>query len=655
MKKFFLTLFCFLLFANIGYAAGESTVVIQPGPEDGKDTYFGTNSVGGRNGRPDDFEIRIGGWGDYWTSYLQFELTAIPAGAILESAYLHLFNNRVDTNDNYGKLYRVAEYWDESDPEETSFPESLDYGMSYQFVPNNDWWVVDVSEIVTDWKAGTYDNYGFKALGQYNNNFHGKGFYSSDYLDDPTLRPKLVVTYTLPEEEGGGIEELADELEMLLEDTYSDMRSRRIVYTALLNRAVNSAESGNIEAAERLMGRLLKSVQKDETKGRIDGALADKIIMLADSLLEEIQSMNIPNEIPLITQTASPYPPESANWAGLLYADGRANYSGSCGATIEQCGCALSSFAMLGQSHGLTTGVDGSDATPPNIDAWLLANNGYTSKGDINWSQAIKYFSKPGLDGSSYFTIDTLKETDRTVIDAYLENNRPVITETLATSRSGSKYTHFVLSTDLYLDTYSIKDPLWYNTENLDDIRDRIAWVQDYDDIVTSGRLFEFHEKPKKVVSGIEIHLASPAEMVLTDKNGDRIGFDPESGLTYSEVEGEYYEESAVYSEEMAESGVAPHVTKILYVPNPVSDNYSLEIIGTDVGDYSVSILITNDDGSSEYIEIEEETSLNDRESYEIELDLKRKHQSYFTKVWGKGGYGHGKDRGRSKKGKRNR
>ena len=44
------------------------------------------------------------------------------------------------------------------------------------------------------WQNGTYPNYGvqFRPVLNSNNNFDE--FYSADYIGDPTLRPKLVIT-----------------------------------------------------------------------------------------------------------------------------------------------------------------------------------------------------------------------------------------------------------------------------------------------------------------------------------------------------------------------------------------------------------------------------------------------------------------------------
>lgn len=175
--------------------SNAGVLVLQPDSTAGKDTYFGTGSVGGQEGRPDGVQLRIGGWGDNWTSFIEFDLATVPTDSTVVSANLHLFNQS-STNSNNGKLFRVTEFWNEADPSDTSSPAAVDFGMSYQSVPNTGWWTVDVTDVVNNWHDGTYPNYGFKMLGEFNCCNHVKHFHSSDYLGDPSLRPKLIVDFT---------------------------------------------------------------------------------------------------------------------------------------------------------------------------------------------------------------------------------------------------------------------------------------------------------------------------------------------------------------------------------------------------------------------------------------------------------------------------
>jgi len=368
----------------------------------------------------------------------------------------------------------------------------------------------------------------------------------------------------------------------------------------------------------------MKKVEIDTQSGSLDPVEAVEITETVTGIEEVIEASEqaVTGEVPLITQIASPYPPESVDWAPLAYADGRANYPGSCGQSIAQCGCALASFAMLGQSYGLKKGVDGSDATPPNIDAWLLANNGYDATGNINWQQAVKYFGDAAISNSSYLTYNDIYTEDRNAIDEHLEKVGPVIFKTKATNRNGSQFTHFILGTDKTGVVYGVRDPLWYNTINLDDVRDRLLWVQDYNNRIDGGRLFTFTKKPVVATRGIEIHLASPAELVLTDSDGRRLGLNPLTNEEYNEIpSGVYYEEEAVYSEALANSGVPPHVTKVLSVSKPTDEVYTLEVIGTGAGEYNLSTLTLDGTGADTFSEVSEVTSVGQVDEFIIDVE----------------------------------
>ena len=52
---------------------------------------------------------------------------------------------------------------------------------------------LDITDLYNGWRAGNFPNYGLQ-LRPTSNNHEFNEFYSSDYSDDPYLRPKLVIT-----------------------------------------------------------------------------------------------------------------------------------------------------------------------------------------------------------------------------------------------------------------------------------------------------------------------------------------------------------------------------------------------------------------------------------------------------------------------------
>jgi hypothetical protein len=181
--------------------------VLQPGPVDGKDIW--TTSVysyapcastpgGGLN----DYELRVGGYGDLYYILMQFDLAGLPSSA--SSAVLYLYCYQLSTGGTSLYLDRITNTWNWA-----TFSTGCDSNRLWwadkpgavQWNPNSiatpvqgQWYAVDITTLYNAWQNGTYPNYGlqFRPVSYNNNNFDQ--FYSSDYMDDPTLRPKLIIT-----------------------------------------------------------------------------------------------------------------------------------------------------------------------------------------------------------------------------------------------------------------------------------------------------------------------------------------------------------------------------------------------------------------------------------------------------------------------------
>ncbi len=89
-------------------------------------------------------------------------------------------------------------------------------------------------------------------------------------------------------------------------------------------------------------------------------------------------------------------------------------------------------------------------------------------------------------------------------------------------------------------------------------------------------------------ISGILIRFHSPGELLLTDPQGKRLGYDPVTGVIYNEIPDGYYD---AYFTEDAESGDLGPETKELLAPHPIAGDYQLQINGTGTGTYSLNIL----------------------------------------------------------------
>lgn len=321
--------------------------------------------------------------------------------------------------------------------------------------------------------------------------------------------------------------------------------------------------------------------------------------------------------VPLYTQVKSPYPPrtEEEEWAGKDYAKG-SKYT--CGSTIAKCGCAITSMIMIGRFYNIDTGIDDSNTDPKNINDWLNSNKGYSGP-NLYWSKAIEYLG--------YIDKETKKKMVRLsfdhfgapfsspLIDAYLKNGKPIV------AKSNLYGHYFVVDGKIKvnkIDTYSVKDPHWYNTKTLNDTKNIAKKAQNYKNVFTKANLFSYLETPKKIAASMRIHLASPAELIVTDPKGRRLGKDPVNNIVYNEIpDSSYTAESDIISSDDPLNEI--HETKNIYIPNPIDGLYDIQVIGTGEGDYTLSYLIYDDEG--ELREIIQEGSIVQDDIQEFELD----------------------------------
>lgn len=184
------------------------TIEVQPSPESGKDIWTTSvfsyvpgdpgNGRGSAGGRADD-TIRVGGWGDYYDSLIQFDLAGLPLTARSATIELYMYSTQGrGTTSLY--LDRITEFWDWrtegtgrdndrlwwADKPSSSFIRQLPTPIV------GEWYKIDITELYNEWKAGTIENYGVQ-LRTVSNNNRWSLFYSSRYMGDTNHRPKLVV------------------------------------------------------------------------------------------------------------------------------------------------------------------------------------------------------------------------------------------------------------------------------------------------------------------------------------------------------------------------------------------------------------------------------------------------------------------------------
>ena len=180
----------------------QGPFVLQPGPADGQDIWSASvlsnapNVDGTANGVADS-KFWVGNWGESQYSFIKFDIKKLPQHASSATIMLYSYAGPITDRGNSGMyLDRIAEDWD------VTFTTGI---LRWSFIPSgtnvrsiaapsvNSWYSIDVTDIYNAWQSGTYPNYGLglrpsKSGPQFNY------FWSSRYMGDPSLRPRLVVT-----------------------------------------------------------------------------------------------------------------------------------------------------------------------------------------------------------------------------------------------------------------------------------------------------------------------------------------------------------------------------------------------------------------------------------------------------------------------------
>ena len=168
-----------------------------------KDTRYGT--VYSQNGTPDGTFIQSGGWGDWYYSYIEWDLSLVPPAANTISCNMFLYCQYARTNDPLTKIRRVTSPWTEADVSYWNHPSDTTAGqidMSYP-AAEEQYHITNIASMYMGWVDGSYPNYGLK-LHPTVNNQTGASFYSEDqpginkdrylevvYTDSPSLVPVL--------------------------------------------------------------------------------------------------------------------------------------------------------------------------------------------------------------------------------------------------------------------------------------------------------------------------------------------------------------------------------------------------------------------------------------------------------------------------------
>ncbi|HLP51723.1 MAG TPA: DNRLRE domain-containing protein [Chitinophagales bacterium] len=206
MKKEIMIVFA-IMFTGLLHA--QTTLVLQPDAAAGKDALI--NSATPNTGYSTHEEVSSYNWTNQgnWTSgrsLLEFDLSQLPAGAIITNARLSLWCNtttqstmqlHAGTNTSY--LRRVTSAWIESGVNWSNQPSTTaqsEVTLATSTSSTQDYLNIDVTALYQD-ILSSGNNYGLMLQLVTESGLSSLVFASSDYTD-AAKRPKLEITYTLP-------------------------------------------------------------------------------------------------------------------------------------------------------------------------------------------------------------------------------------------------------------------------------------------------------------------------------------------------------------------------------------------------------------------------------------------------------------------------
>lgn len=293
-------------------------------------------------------------------------------------------------------------------------------------------------------------------------------------------------------------------------------------------------------------------------------------------------------------------------WGGEVYAKAD-DPRDVCGATIAQCGCAMTSLTNVLALFGLLVLPDGQPVNPKTVndyfnqDARRLAG-GWVSRGysfnNVQWD-AITTLSKqlaeafPGTKRIAF--VPTWGTGSEEEIRRELRGGRPVILELFIRS-PGYTGPHFIIAYGLDGDTILVKDPSHPEQTTL----------EPYLGTIQNSRLFREVE-PGEDLSAIVVTVPANLRVTITDSKGRVVGTlkggTAEDSLkeARADIPGAMYTFQPAWRDPtcMEKAPKAGAGTVQIYLPRPADGKYRINVQDPNGGPTSVGIRTYDPEGNS--------------------------------------------------------
>lgn len=316
----------------------------------------------------------------------------------------------------------------------------------------------------------------------------------------------------------------------------------------------------------------------------------------------------IPTATPTVTPTPSPgvilFKQDDPKWGSDIYASADKQKL-RCGATLAQCGCAVTSAAMVLDYHGAKKDpLTGNPTTPETVNNYfksgekcstsgICISTGYKF-GDVFWPAIGKYsadaHSKYGTQKIEWVGASSY---DPVVVVSDLLSRNPVILKVLRSS-------HWATAVSVIGDTFGLNDPVHNITKLSDSPYNNNAFYQ------------QRFKKTSSDFSVFEASSLSPAQVLITDSSGRKTGFDPFSQTVLTEIPSSYYYFDEEISDDTKNSsgtvGTSGVYTAIIKTPH--KDTFNVQVISPDEQQYDLAVYGSDRDAGLSY-ELFEETPVN--------------------------------------------
>jgi len=180
----------------------NKTLTLQPGPAEGKDSMVVTEIPDTNYENNQYFSIGNLSVSIIVRAHLQFDISILPTDAVIVNADLKLYQYQtIGTEGFVIGLHQVTESWEENMITWNNQPDYLPSPESTITVTVGalTWLSWDITSLLQGWLDGSIANFG--VILKDTDEPLGDTFircYSSDYPINPTLRPKLEITYYVP-------------------------------------------------------------------------------------------------------------------------------------------------------------------------------------------------------------------------------------------------------------------------------------------------------------------------------------------------------------------------------------------------------------------------------------------------------------------------